>query len=98
MKLQGIQLVSHLRGWQTGKESFGVAASNQLFSKQGGKEKKPPGEVNQNKISNNIHVPPAKGTRSLPFLNMEHTRTETSRKAQTGGGFGKWIKSFNLEK
>lgn len=75
-------------------------------SKQGGESKKTTRGGKQNKIPNNIHVAKAKGTCNLPFLDMkiqrtpepEHSRTETDRKAQTGGGFGKWVKSSELEK
>lgn len=84
--------------WGSGKPSAVFQA--------GRKAKKPLGKVNQNKIPENIHAQTAEGTCRLPFLNVviqrtpepEHTRTETSRKAQTGGGFGKWVKSFKLEK
>lgn len=104
IKLPAIQLVSNLRGKQTGKEMFGVVVSNQIFFKQGEKQKRPLGKVNQNKISNSIHTPTATGICSLPFLRMEiqrtpePARTKTRRKAQTRGGLGKQQNLSSLRK
>lgn len=86
------------------KENFWGSGNQSNVFQAGGKAKRPLGKVNQNKISNSIHVPTAKVICSLPFFRMEiqrspePARTKTKRKAQTRGGLGTWVKSFKLEK